>query len=143
MNNALPNLQPSTENALKQWHQFVDTGDLNVLNKLLDDSVIFKSPMAHRPYSGKAAASLILSTVITIFQNFTYHRSFVSSDGLQVVLEFSAEVDGKSLKGIDMIAFNDNGKIVDFEVMIRPFNGLAALGKEWVQGLVNNLNLAN
>ena len=73
--------------------------------------------------------ALILQTVITIFENFTYHRSFASDDGLEIVLEFSALVDGKSLKGIDMIRFNQDGKIVDFEVMVRPFNALAALGK--------------
>jgi hypothetical protein len=49
---------------------------------------------------------------------------------LSVVLEFSAAVGDKSLKGIDMIRFDEEGKIVDFEVMIRPFNALQALGAE-------------
>ena len=49
---------------------------------------------------------------------------------MNVVLEFSANVSGKSLKGIDMIKFNDQGKIIDFEVMIRPMSGLAALAEQ-------------
>jgi len=47
-----------------------------------------------------------------------------------VVLEFSANVSGKSLKGIDMIQFNEQGKIINFEVMVRPMSGLAALAEQ-------------
>ncbi|MNR40754.1 hypothetical protein D3C85_1590750 [compost metagenome] len=47
-----------------------------------------------------------------------------------MVLEFSARVDGRELKGIDMIRFDEQGKIVDFEVMVRPMSGLQALGAE-------------
>lgn len=47
-----------------------------------------------------------------------------------MVLEFSAKVAGKELKGIDMIRFDEQGKIVEFEVMVRPLSGLQALGEE-------------
>jgi len=49
------------------------------------------------------------------------------------VLEFSAHVGEKQLKGIDMIRFNEQGKIVDFEVMIRPKSGLEALAAQMRQ----------
>lgn len=123
-------LTPAANASLERWHQLVAQRDMTLLSELLHDDVVFRSPMAHRPYSGAPAVSLILSTVITIFENFVYHRQFATPDGLQVILEFSAEVDGKALKGIDMIGFDQLGKIIDFEVMIRPFNALAALGKE-------------
>lgn len=124
------NVSPVVQVSLDKWHQMIMTGDTAVLADLLHEQVIFKSPMAHRPYAGSLAVGLILKTVITIFKDFTYHREFVTADGFEVVLEFSATVDGKALKGIDMIRFDADGKIVDFEVMIRPFNALAALGKE-------------
>ncbi len=85
-------------------------------------------PVAHLPYPGRAAIVLVLTTVNQVFQEFRYHRSFVSEDGHSVVLEFSAQVDGKQLKGIDMIRFDAQGKIAEFEVMIRPLSGLQALG---------------
>ncbi|MNO82534.1 hypothetical protein D3C76_738130 [compost metagenome] len=47
-----------------------------------------------------------------------------------MILEFSARVGGKELKGIDMIRFNEQGRIVEFEVMVRPLSGLQALGEE-------------
>jgi hypothetical protein len=45
-------------------------------------------------------------------------------------LEFSARVGERSLKGVDIIAFDADGLIADFEVMVRPFNAMQALGQE-------------
>ena len=65
-----------------------------------------------------------------MFVDFAYHRELASADGLNVVLEFSAKVGERELKGIDMIRFDEAGKIVEFEVMVRPMSGLQALGDE-------------
>ena len=86
--------------------------------------------MAHTPYPSAQVVQLILGTVVKVFEDFTYHRQLASADGLSVVLEFSANVNGKELKGIDLIQFDAEGKIVDFEVMVRPMSGLQALGDE-------------
>ena len=123
-------LQPAVQASLQQWHDMVAARDLSALPGILHEDACFRSPMAFKPYKSAAAVHLILGTVLTVFQDFTYHRSFASDDGLNVVLEFSATVGDKSLKGIDMIAFDAQGRIVDFEVMVRPFNGLQALGAE-------------
>jgi hypothetical protein len=91
--------------------------------------------MAHKPYSGAAVVSMILNTVVKVFEDFAYHRELSTADGLNVVLEFSAKVGEKELKGIDMIRFNEQGKIVEFEVMVRPFSALQALGEQMGQRL--------
>lgn len=117
----------TTKMAIARWHEMLEKRDMSVLNDLLDDEVVFRSPVAYSPYSGKLIVFFILSNVIQVFENFTYHREFFSEDGLSAVLEFSANIGEKKLKGIDMIQFNEHGKIVDFEVMIRPKSGLEAL----------------
>ena len=118
-----------TKTAISRWHEMLETRDMSILNELLDDDVVFRSPVAYSPYSGKQVVFFILSNVIQVFENFTYHREFLSEDGANVVLEFSANIGEKKLKGIDMIQFNEHGKIVDFEVMIRPKSGLEALAE--------------
>ncbi|WP_407691616.1 nuclear transport factor 2 family protein [Pseudomonas taeanensis] len=105
-------------------------GDLRALPELLHAQAVFRSPMAFKPYEGAPMVSLILNTVFQVFEGFAYHRELSSSDGLSVVLEFSAKVGERELKGIDMIRFDADGKIVEFEVMIRPMSGLQALGEE-------------
>ena len=123
-------LQPAAAASLQRWHQFVAAQDLSPLPELLHPQAVFRSPMAHTPYPGAPVVNLILNTVLQVFEDFAYHRELVSTDGLNVVLEFSAKVGGRELKGIDMIRFDEAGKIVEFEVMVRPMSGLAALGEE-------------
>jgi hypothetical protein len=128
MMQAPAHLHPAVARSLDAWHTLVERKDLGALETIVHPDAVFRSPMAFKPYGPAPALLLVLRTVITIFQNFTYHRQFASEDGLNVVLEFSAEVDGKQLKGIDMIRFDESGLIVEFEVMVRPFNALQALG---------------
>ena len=123
-------LQPAAAASLQRWHQFIAAQDLSQLPELLHPQAVFRSPMAHNAYPGAQAVNLILNTVLQVFQDFAYHRELASADGLNVVLEFSAKVGERELKGIDMIRFDESGKIVEFEVMIRPMSGLAALGEE-------------
>ncbi|WP_043310123.1 nuclear transport factor 2 family protein [Pseudomonas sp. ML96] len=123
-------LQPAAAVSLQRWHQFIAAQDLSQLPELLHPQAVFRSPMAHNAYPGAQAVNLILNTVLQVFQDFAYHRELASADGLNVVLEFSAKVGERELKGIDMIRFDENGKIVEFEVMVRPMSGLAALGEE-------------
>lgn len=123
-------LHPKAAESLKLWHTMISTGDLQSLPALLDPQAVFRSPMAHTPYPGAPVVSMILNTVFQVFEDFTYHRELATADGLNVILEFSARVGEKQLKGIDMIRFNQQGKIVDFEVMVRPLSGLQALGEE-------------
>ena len=122
-----------TQASIKRWHEMLDTKDMSILNELLAEDVVFRSPVAFNPYSGKQVVFFILTNVIQVFENFTYHREFYTEDGLSVVLEFSANVNEKKLKGIDMIRFNENGQIVDFEVMIRPKSGFEALAVQMGQ----------
>ncbi len=122
-----------TKSAIQKWHQMIESRDMSILNELLADDVVFRSPVAHHPYPGKQVVTFILTNVIQIFENFTYHREFYTDDESSVVLEFSANVGEKKLKGIDMIRFNEQGLIVDFEVMIRPKSGLEALAAQMGQ----------
>jgi uncharacterized protein with FMN-binding domain len=128
-------LQPSSAASLQQWHAMVASADLSLLVTLLHPQAVFRSPMAHKPYASAQAVSLILNTVMGVFRDFKYQRQFASADGYSVVLEFSARVGDKQLKGVDLIEFDANGKIVEFEVMVRPLSGLQALGAEMGQRL--------
>ena len=123
-------LQAPVAETLAQWHGLLANGDLGGLPGLLHPQAVFRSPMAHKPYAGAPVVSLILNTVSKVFVDFVYQRELASADGLNVVLEFSAKVGERELKGIDMIRFDAAGKIVEFEVMIRPMSGLQALGEE-------------
>ena len=117
------------QDSLKRWHEMAASRDLSKVGEIAREDVVFRSPVAHTPYHGREALTLVLSTVIKVFQDFTYHRQFATEDGRSVALEFSALVGGKQLKGADFIKFDNDGLIAEFEVMIRPASGLMALGQ--------------
>lgn len=123
-------LDPPTLQTLERWHQMVGTKDLSRLEEIIHPEAVFRSPVAHSPYEGAGALSAALRTVIKVFEDFEYVREFAAPGGRDVVLEFSARVGEKKLKGADFIKFDKNGLIVEFEVMIRPASGLMALGEE-------------
>jgi hypothetical protein len=121
---------PPVAATLATWHRMVASKDLAELPSLLHAGATFRSPMALKPYASAPAVTLILSTVVGVFEDFVYHRELATDDGLNAVLEFSARVGDKQLKGIDLIRFDAEGRIVDFEVTIRPMSGLQALGEQ-------------
>lgn len=122
-------LHASAEQTLSKWHKMVAAGDLSQVASLCAPEAVFRSPVAFTPYRGAELVAAFLQQAVQTFEDFRYHRTFV--DGARnVVLEFSAKVGDKELKGIDMIRFDETGRIEEFEVMVRPASGLQALGAE-------------
>ncbi|MCP4314752.1 MAG: nuclear transport factor 2 family protein [Hyphomicrobiales bacterium] len=127
---ALAGLQPNAQKSLESWHNALINKDTGSLSDITSDKVVFRSPAVFTPFGGKQAFVYIIGTVAGIFEDFGYHRQFATEDGASAVLEFEARIDDKSLKGIDMIRFDENGLICEFEVMIRPANALALLAQK-------------
>lgn len=121
------------EDTLDLWHDFVTDPRVHILDEILADDVKFHSPFVWKPKLGKAATITILMTVVEVFDDFGYVREIVA--GNQWALEFEAKIGELDLRGVDLFELNDEGKIVDLEVMVRPANGLQALGLEMAKRL--------
>jgi hypothetical protein len=91
---------------------------------LLADDVVFYSPVVHTPQRGKAITTLYLSAAFHIFfgPTFRYVREVVGTH--DAVLEFEVEIDGIEVNGVDIIKWNDAGKLVEFKVMLRPLKAI-------------------
>ena len=122
-------LAPLAQRTLDGWHRFVASRDRDLLASLLAEHIVFRSPFAQSPIPGRPATLLVLTTVVQIFENFRYHRTFIAGPH-DAALEFSANIGKWQLKGIDLIKFSDAGAMIEFEVMVRPIKALAALGEE-------------
>jgi hypothetical protein len=116
------------KNSIKLWHQFVATQNSEILQSIMADEVKFHSPFVWKPKEGKLMTIKILETAASIFEDFRYVREMANESNL--ALEFEAKIGDLTLRGVDLIEFRDDGKIVDFEVMIRPANALQVLGME-------------
>jgi hypothetical protein len=116
--------EPTT---VSRWHEIVRTGDEARLDAILAEDAVFHSPVVHAPQQGKALTKMYLMAAFQVFLNgtFIYVREIV--DKRDAALEFEATVDGVHINGIDLIRWNDEGKIVDFKVMIRPRKAIQLL----------------
>jgi hypothetical protein len=131
-------LSAQARETLDKWHRMVAAGDLSAVASLCALEAVFRSPVAHTPYRGAELVAAFLQQAVQTFSDFRYHRTFIGGER-DVVLEFSAKVGGKELKGIDMIHFDEAGRIADFEVMVRPATGLQALGAEMARRMTPTL----
>jgi len=112
------------------WHEFVRSKNSAVFKEFLADTVRFHSPVVHTPQTGKAITLLYLEAAHDVLSNgaFTYERELVDEN--DAVLEFNAEVKGILVNGVDMISWDDEGKITDFKVMIRPLKAVNIIHQE-------------
>ncbi len=106
------------------WHELVQTRNAKGLRDLLADDVVFHSPVVHTPQAGRAVTTQYLAAAFQVFFNesFRYVREVVGPR--DAVLEFQVEIDGITVNGVDMIRWNDEGRITDFKVMIRPLKAI-------------------
>lgn len=112
---------------MKEFRAAVEAADADAMAALLADDVTFTSPVAFKPYEGKAITAAILRGVLRVLEDFRYVREVSSADGRDHVLEFEAVVDGKAINGADFIRVDDHGLIGDLKVMVRPLSAATAL----------------
>lgn len=119
----------SAQQGLRNWHKVVQAGSNPAdLSAIMHMDATFHSPVVHTPQKGRAIVVAYLSAAGKTLGNdsFEYLREVVGDN--TAVLEFSTQIDGIHVNGIDMITFNDDGLITDFKVMVRP---LKAVNKVW------------
>ena len=106
------------------WHGLVKSRDASGLDDLLAEDSTFLSPIVHTPQRGKALTMAYLTAAFEVFFNpsFRYVREIIGPS--DAMLEFETEIDGVLVNGVDIIRWNDAGKIVEFKVMIRPLKAI-------------------
>jgi hypothetical protein len=119
---------------LQQWHHIARTQDAALLDDLLAEDVVFRSPVVFAPQPGKVITTGYLTAALAVLgPTLRYVDEW--SDEHSAVLEFEAEVGGRVVHGVDMLRWNDAGKVTSFTVMARPIGGLQALAPAMVAEL--------
>ena len=120
----------SARHNLKVWHARMESKSREELSAQLADDAVFHSPVVHTPQQGKPIVMAYLSAADEVLGNdsFRYVREIVDDSANMAMLEFELELDGVHVNGVDIISWNDEGKIRDFKVMVRP---LKAINKVW------------
>ena len=112
--------------AVRAWHAVVESADPALLDDLLADDVVFRSPAVFAPQEGKDLTRLYLRSAMAVLgPSLRYIGEWYGPSS--AVLEFEAELDGMYVHGVDMLRWNDDDRLVSFTVMVRPMRGLTKL----------------
>jgi len=105
----------------------IEDREVDSLDELLADDVVFHSPVVHTPQEGKEITRFYLTAAFHVFFNsdFRYVREVIGER--DAILEFNAEIDGIHVDGVDMIHWDEQGRIDDFKVMVRPLKAVNML----------------
>lgn len=129
---------------VERFRAAVDARDLAVLDDLFTDDVRLYSPVKFTPFEGKAMVMGLFGVLLRTFEEFRYVGEYggaaqTSAEGVTLpsaVLVFRATVGGKEIHGIDLLHFEESGRIKEFTVMVRPRSAVEALGEAVLKGLV-------
>ncbi|OBX19997.1 hypothetical protein A9995_05525 [Erythrobacter sp. QSSC1-22B] len=119
----------SAHKGLERWHRVMAEGSSPAdLATIIHPEAVFHSPVVHTPQRGRDLVVAYLAAAGQTLANdsFGYVRELV--DGENAMLEFTTEMEGIAVNGVDIIRFDEDGMITDFKVMIRP---LKAVNKVW------------
>ena len=123
--------------AVEAWHAVVESGDPALLDGLLADDVVFRSPAVFAPQEGRDVAALYLRSAMAVLgPSLRYVGEWYGPSS--AVLEFEAELDGLYVHGVDMLRWNDDDQLVSFTVMVRPMRGLTKLVELMQRQLTGN-----
>jgi hypothetical protein len=114
----------STPPVIERWLHVIESGETAQLDDMLAEDAVFYSPAVFAPQHGRATATAYLRAAEQMFSGTNFHYVEKWFGDRSAVLHFAAEVNGLSVEGIDMIHWNDDGKITSVKVMIRPFKAL-------------------
>ena len=114
---------------MTSFRKAVEARDPDAMAATLAENVVFRSPVAFKPYPGKTITTAILRGVLRVFEDFRYLREMTSEDGRDHALVFEARIGDVRVDGCDFLHLDDDGLIDDFMVMVRPLSGANALAE--------------
>jgi hypothetical protein len=116
-------MQTPAEIGLARWHAVVESRDPSTLAGIVAADAVFRSPAVHTPQEGRDVVTAYLAAALQVLgPELTYHDEWTRER--DAVLRFTTVVDGLQVEGVDLITWDDDGQIVGFTVMIRPFKAL-------------------
>lgn len=113
-----------SQNPIAAWHKLIASAEPAGLDQLLADDVVFHSPVVYKPQQGKALTSMYLHAAFQVLINSSFHYVREVIGESDAVLEFVVMVDGIEINGVDMISWDEAGRITDFKVMLRPMKAI-------------------
>ena len=127
--------------AVKFWHRAMKSKEAGLWEELLAEDVVFHSPVVFTPQEGKKVTMMYLMAATGVFgsadampestgdaqteSKFRYVNEIVGENS--ALLEFESEIDGTYINGVDLLKWDENNKLIEVKVMVRPLQAVNML----------------
>ena len=118
-------MDTATGTFLEHWHRAVATRDGPAFQALVAEEAKISAPVYWDAFEGRDVVVFLLGVIVRTIEDLTYHREWV--DGRELALEFTGRVADRELQGLDLITLDDDHRLAQLDVLIRPLNAVEAL----------------
>lgn len=115
------------------FRRAAESKDLELLTETLREDVVLHSPVLFRGFEGREAVSQVLTHVAATLEDLTYTDEL--SDGCTVALRFKANVGDRQLEGIDFLELDEEGRVAELTVFMRPMSALTRFNERMMARL--------
>ena len=112
---------------LSQWHKSIK--DRVVDTSIMIDEVEFNSQLVYKPIIGIKMVTKYLTAANDVINNSHFRYTSEFEDENRACLVFETKIDEIEVTGIDLIEWNDDGKMVKLSVFIRPLSAITKVGE--------------
>lgn len=106
----------------------VEAKDLEAAKETLREDVVLHSPILFRGFEGRDIVMQVLTHVAATLEDFTYLDEL--ADERTVMLRFKARVGDRELEGIDFLELDEDGKVAELTVFMRPLSAITAFNEQ-------------
>jgi SnoaL-like protein len=114
-----------------QHHIFrraAETHDAQLLAEAMCEDVVLHSPILFRGFEGRDVVIQVLNFVGMTLEEFTYLDDIAEGD--TVFLRFKAKVGERELEGIDLLKLDEDGRVAELTVFMRPLSAITAFNEK-------------
>jgi hypothetical protein len=110
------------------FRRAAEAKDIELLTATLREDVVLHSPILFRGFEGREIVVAVLTQVIEVLEDFTYTDELVEAN--TVALRFKATVGDRELEGIDFLELDEDGRVAELTVFMRPLSALTRFNEQ-------------
>lgn len=115
------------------FRRAAEAKDLDLLAETLREDVVLHSPVLFRGFEGREVVATVLTHVAAALEDLSYVDEL--ADERTVALRFQARVGDRQLEGIDFLELDEDGRVAELTVFMRPLSALTAFNQEMTERL--------
>jgi uncharacterized protein YabN with tetrapyrrole methylase and pyrophosphatase domain len=115
------------------FRRAAEAKDLDLLTETLREDVVLHSPILFRGFEGREVVTQVLAHVAAVLEDLTYVDEL--SGDRTVALRFKARVEDRELEGIDFLELDEEGRVAELTVFVRPMSALTRFNERMAKRL--------